>query len=196
MTQRKGRDTARTDPTGRVPLRARAAKRKNRRAPNRHGDRSAPAPCPSHRPHGGPNHGGGERSRGPLRSAAAAAHSPRGSGAYPVGTHHPGPQPRLWLLADSGRRWPVGSLSGPSSGPPPCRCPGSLRTRRTPCPSGTGRRLQGAAFPTASQQPSQAEAPPPQSNCCRASEDSLSAASARYVSASTSARMGSGRSAF
>lgn len=84
------------------------------------------------------------------------SHSPRGGGAPPVGTHRPGPRPRLWPPADSGRRWPVGSLSGPSSGPPPCRCPGSLRTRRTPCPSGTGSRRPGGGdykarpFPPAS----------------------------------------------
>lgn len=94
----------------------------------------------------------GERPRRLLVPTLAA----RRGGATPVGTHRRGPRPRLWPPPDSGRRWPVDSLSGPSGGPPPCRCPGSLRTRRTPCPSGTrsrrpgGRGYKRRPFPTAS----------------------------------------------
>lgn len=143
MTQRKGRDTARTEPTRRVPLRARAAKRKNRRAPNRHGDRSAPAPCPSHRPHGGPNHGGGERSRGPLRSAAAAAHEAGRIRSVPttqVPSHGSG---SLQIPGDDGQS--VASL-GHQAGHRPADAPGASEHGAHPVHLGPGGGCKGLPF--------------------------------------------------
>lgn len=132
----------------------------------------------------------------------------RRGGAPPVGTHRPGPRPRLWPPPDSGRRWPIDSLSGPSSGPPPCRCPGSLRTRRTPCPSGTrsrrpgGRGYKRRPFPTASQihtaRRAQTESRAHGSRRrigTGAGPETQSATTASHVGASTSPRTCSGRRA-
>ena len=44
----------------------------------------------------------------------------------------------LWPLPDFWRWWPVGSLSGPLTGPLPCQCPGSLQIQHRLCSSWTG----------------------------------------------------------
>lgn len=69
-------------------------------------------------------------------------------------TYRRGHRRRRWPLPDFWRRWPVGSLFGPLTGPLPSQCPWSLRKQHRLCPSWTAesqtrrrRARSGGPFP-------------------------------------------------
>lgn len=59
------------------------------------------------------------------------------SGQLQFGTYRRGHRRRLWPVPDFWRWWPVGSPSGPLTGPLPSQCPGSLQKQHRLCPSWT-----------------------------------------------------------